>query len=1066
MSFTTPPNDALFGQSWHLLNTGQGGGTAGMDIRASSAWQHYIGRNILVAVLDDGVEASHPDLAANMWTRPGSITLVDAGNANLVTGLPVTPGLNSVGDNHGTSAAGVIGAVGNNGLGGVGVAPGVQLVSYRILGAGNANTADGFQQALNDGAQVLNNSWGNDAAFNHPGTAALTAIANLATQGRGGLGSIVVFANGNERSSQASGQDLTGTEGALDATTANRFTISVAAVENTGIVTDYSTRGSNLLVAAPGGQGDGRLANGNGITTVDRVGPTNGYNDQASPEGDYTGFNGTSAAAPVVAGVAALILEANAGLGYRDVQEILTYTARQIDVAAGTGGNTTFNRSPWVGTHAGNANGGGLNFSIDYGFGLVDAGAAVRLAETWTAARSEANLITTTATAAGTGQITAGGVATAQSFTTTFNLTQPGAAHAGLRINRIELDLGITAPRAHDLTITLQSPGGTLITMARTPGNAFTNPGTGYDINQPTAWPTGGFTLNTPGFWGEDAVGTWTLNITASANAADASSLDAATLRIFGDTANGADLRNMMVFTDDYARLAGLEAGRVTLGAGKTALNAAPLSTAVTIDLRALDGGAQGTTIAGQAVTLAGTTLTDAYGGAGGDMLIGRSGANLLSGGWGNDTLLGGAGNDTLQGGFDDDILDGGVGADSMAGGQGHDQYVVDDAADLATEAASQGTDTAWVATNGWTLGANIEILRLFGAGTQVTGSAGNDIIVANAAAASSIHAGDGHDELWGGGFAHTLNGAAGDDVIRGQDGAVSMIGGTGHDQYVVGHINATITESPGEGTDTAWIAVNNWTNFAHVEIVRMAAPGVVRLTGADTGEDLVANQGEASRIDARGGNDVLWGSGFADTLNGEAGDDIMRGQGGADVMAGGEGNDQYVVFNSGATITEAADAGTDIVYFAGTGTFFIGENVEEARLVADGTGLGANALANLLVGNSSGLASLIDGGAGHDTIWGTAAADTLIGGAGNDIIYSQGGADRILYNATGWGYDQVAGFTAGQAKIQFSAGSGVTQFGQLALNSAGGNTQVEFGGFAILVFGLASMTESDFIFG
>ncbi|MCX7373127.1 MAG: S8 family serine peptidase, partial [Alphaproteobacteria bacterium] len=804
MSFTIPPNDPLFAASWHLLNTGQGGGTAGMDIRATSAWQHYIGRNILVAVLDDGVEASHPDLAANMWARPGGTTLVDAGNANLLTGLAVTPGNGSTGDNHGTSAAGVIGAVGNNGLGGVGVAPGVKLVSYRILGANNANTADGFQQAMNDGVQVLNNSWGTDAAFNTPSAASLTGIANLATQGRGGLGAIVVFANGNERSSRVSTQDLTGTEGALDATTGNRFTISVAAVENTSIVTDYSTRGSNLLVAAPGGQGDERLANGNGITTIDRVGATNGYNDQASPTGDYTGFNGTSAASPVVAGVTALILEANAGLGYRDMQEILAYTARQVDIDAGNGPNATLNRSPWVGTNAGNANGGGLKFSTDYGFGLVDAGAAVRLAETWTAVRTEANLITTTATAATTGAITAGGVATAQTFTTTFNLTQPGAAHTGLRINRIELDLGITAARPHDLTITLQSPGGTLITMARTPGNAFAKPGTEYDDAQPTAWPTGGFTINTPGFWGENAVGTWTLSVTASANAAAASSLDAATLRIFGDASNGADLRNMMVFTDDYGRLAGLEAGRATLGAGKTVLNAAPMSTAVTIDLRALDGGAQGTTIAGQAVTLAGTTLMDAYGGAGGDTLIGRAGANLLAGGWGNDTLLGGAGNDTLQGGFDDDILNGGVGADSMAGGQGNDQYLVEDATDIITEAANQGTDTAWVSATGWTMSTHIEILRLFGAGTGVTGSGNGDVMVANSGAASSIDGAGGDDVLWGGNAAHTLNGGAGDDIIRGQDGAVSMIGGAGNDQFVIGHIGATIAENADEGTDTA----------------------------------------------------------------------------------------------------------------------------------------------------------------------------------------------------------------------------------------------------------------------
>jgi Ca2+-binding RTX toxin-like protein len=451
------------------------------------------------------------------------------------------------------------------------------------------------------------------------------------------------------------------------------------------------------------------------------------------------------------------------------------------------------------------------------------------------------------------------------------------------------------------------------------------------------------------------------------------------------------------------------------------------------------------------------SNMENVIGTAFGDYIAGRDGMNNLNGNAGTDTLIGEAGDDTL---------DGGPGSDSMAGGSGDDQYLVDDADDTITEDAGQGTDTAWVSGNGWTQGANIEITRLYGAGTLVNGSGGNDIMVANAGAASLLNGGDGDDVLWGGSAAHTLMGGAGDDVFRAQDGAAAMIGGPGDDQFVVGHISATITELAGDGTDTAWLTVNDWTNFPHVEIVRLVAPGVVHVTGADTAEDLVANQAEASRIDARGGNDVLWGSAFADTLNGEAGDDIMRGRGGADVMAGGEGHDQYVVVSSAATVTEAADAGYDIVYFAGTGRFVIGENVEEARLFVDGTGLVGNALANLLVGNNAGLASMIDGAGGADTMWGTAAADTLIGGAGDDVIYSQGGADRILYDATGWGYDQVAGFAAGEAKIQFAAGSGVTQFSQLFLNSANGNTQVEFDGHAILVFGMASMTASDFIFG
>lgn len=107
MSFALPPSDPLFSQSWHLANTGQGGGTAGFDIRALSAWKHYTGRGVLVGVLYDGVELSHPDLAANAYVRPGNVVLVNPNNANLVTGLPV-----QAGDSHGTSAAGVIAPLG------------------------------------------------------------------------------------------------------------------------------------------------------------------------------------------------------------------------------------------------------------------------------------------------------------------------------------------------------------------------------------------------------------------------------------------------------------------------------------------------------------------------------------------------------------------------------------------------------------------------------------------------------------------------------------------------------------------------------------------------------------------------------------------------------------------------------------------------------------------------------------------------------------------------------------------------------------------------------------------
>ena len=450
----------------------------------------------------------------------------------------------------------------------------------------------------------------------------------------------------------------------------------------------------------------------------------------------------------------------------------------------------------------------------------------------------------------------------------------------------------------------------------------------------------------------------------------------------------------------------------------------------------------------------------DAEGGH--DTLYGQGGTDRLYGDAGDDYLNGGADDDTLNGGTGNDILDGGTGADVMDGGTGDDQYLIDNVADRVLDGG--GTDTAYVKINGWTTGAGIDIVRLFDSATVVTGSAGVDILVANAVLVSTLNGGEGADTLWGSALANTLNGGGGDDIIRAQNGAATMIGGTGNDQFVVGNLGATIVENVGEGIDTVYVAVNGWTNFANVEVARLSAPGAVLLYGSSGSEDLVANSTQASTIDAGGGNDTIYGSSFNDVLNGNLGDDIIRGQGGADQFYGGQGNDQFVVFEAASVVNENAGEGYDIVYFVGAGTFDIGANVEEARLSEQGTGLIGNASVNLLVGNNAGLASILRGAGGADIIFGTAAADTIIGGTGDDTLYSQGGADRFVYDAPGWGTDQIAGFTAG-ARLQFTAGSGVTSFGQLNLNIAGGNTQVNHANGVILVFG-ASLGTGDFIFG
>jgi Ca2+-binding RTX toxin-like protein len=232
-------------------------------------------------------------------------------------------------------------------------------------------------------------------------------------------------------------------------------------------------------------------------------------------------------------------------------------------------------------------------------------------------------------------------------------------------------------------------------------------------------------------------------------------------------------------------------------------------------------------------------------------------------------------------------------------------------------------------------------------------------------------------------------------------------------------------------------------------------------VTGSGDAEQLVANPLAASSVDGGAGDDVLWGGGGADTLRGQGGDDTIRGQGGADQMWGGPGHDHFVILQPDVMAHENPAEGWDTAWVAADG--WTAQPFIEQIMLADGAGVvQANDQANLVGGNAT-RANAIIGAGGDDTIFGGGFADTLTGGAGNDVLNGMGGADRFVYAAPGWGHDQIAGFTAGVSKLDFR-GSGIA-FHQLSLVSAGGNTQVEFAGHAILVFGAATLAAGDFIF-
>ncbi len=207
------PNDPLFSQQWHLLNTGQDGGTANADARLTGAWGMERGNpDITIAVIDDGVQLSHPDLAPNIYTNPGEIPgnridddhngyVDDIHGWNFVWGTnKVRPvGSDEEADDHGTAVAGVAAARGNNGKGISGACPRCTILPVKIASDGiwaeDSEIADAIRYAGRM-ADVVNISWGSD----EPVAVLKSALRYAVTKGRGGKGAVVLAASGNSAS--------------------------------------------------------------------------------------------------------------------------------------------------------------------------------------------------------------------------------------------------------------------------------------------------------------------------------------------------------------------------------------------------------------------------------------------------------------------------------------------------------------------------------------------------------------------------------------------------------------------------------------------------------------------------------------------------------------------------------------------------------------------------------------------------------------------------------------------------------------------------------------------------
>lgn len=1005
---------------WHLFN--KIGLTIGPDINVEGAWQDYHGEGVRVVVGDDGVDYTHPELSANYDLNADYDIFHKIGDAKpRYTTFPFDYDL------HGTFVAGLISAA-NNGTGTTGVAYGAKLSGIRLIGDTDPFTgvseyslltATDQYDAIKREAQfdVANNSWGFDAfTITDTGLNWDNALQFVAQTGRGGLGTALVFAGGNYG-------DL-GEDNNYSELSNSRFVINVAAVDRQGAATSFTTPGADIMVSAPG----------QGIYSIQ---PNGVIFDPNSPDPNLqAGEAGTSFSSPIVAGVVALMLQANKNLGYRDIQEILAYSSRLNDPTDPS----------WHNNGANNANGGGLHFNEYLGFGMVDATAAVRLAETWSYTHPQAGTLANEKkfTFAG-GNMTAFDGAMKSSTVT----VGAGALQGPFQVEHAEVKLDLVSNHIGDLLIKLISPTGMVSNVFFEPSEATqypqyannpTVPGKPFDplhpdtTSAPDATPGSnassyysGWSFSTVGQWGESGIGDWKLEVydgldllapgTTFASNGFTTTLNSWTLTLYGDsvtnddtyyynddfstytsnsladtnrrtlsdTNGGIDTLNFSAITRNDGFYAGLNLNlTVDLTQGVTSsVVGNTLTIANGSDIENAIGGDGNDTFTGNALNnrIWGGRGTDTIvGGLGDDTLIGDQGNDSLSGDQGNDSLFGGIGNDILAGGIGADTLDGGLGNDSMAGGIGDDTYFVDNTSDVITELAGEGTDTVFAAAN-YTLSGNLENLTITGtAGFSGTGDSGNNLITGNSAG-------------------NSLKGMAGDDTLDGGLGIDIMVGGLGDDLYIVDRTSDVITELAGEGIDTVR-ATFTYTLGANIENLILLGTGNFVGTGNALDNQITGNSGNNS-LNGGAGNDALDGGLGNDTLDGGIGI-------GVDSLTGGQGDDTYNV-DSSDFIIELAGEGIDSVFSSSSFLLAPFANVENLTFLgiadADGSGNGLN---NKILGNS-GRNSLtggagddsLDGGAGNDTLEGDDGNDTLVGGLGNDSMAGGLGNDTYVVDST-----------------------------------------------------------------
>jgi len=569
-------------------------------LHVSDLGGEYTGAGITIGVIDDGVDYTHPDLAnqVDLGVDYDAQYQSNTGEHKWPP-LPYLPP-----DAHGTPVSGIMVAEENNETGIVGLSPDADVASYRVKWS---NGLISGALAKQNQVDISNNSWGTIDFFGDDFNSA-TYMADYANiryaveTGRDGYGTIFVFSAGNSRTSG----DNVNHHNYQNA----RETVTVASVAQDDTISSFSTPGAAILVAAYG----------ENVFTTDRLG-SDGYNKASGDAGDYTSFGGTSAAAPEVSAIVALMLEANPDLGYRDVQAILAHSTRHPETAS------------WKVSAGDSHNLGGLYFNDDMGFGIVNAHSAVRLAETWQTTNTAHNEAFAGARLLDISKVIPDGDQEG-GYVATFDI------NSDIEVEHIELGIDVRHDRLGDLQIEIISPNGTISTLldrpSATEGRPFGLFGEYSGLPNHLM-----FDLSSVQFYGEDGKGEWKV-IVRDVRAEEVGKVYGLSLKVYGSSAQDDD---QYIFTDEFANQSELVSLRDDTGIDW--INTAAVTTDVDINLASgvLD-------IAGREATIESwVEIENIATGDGNDRIVGNDLNNTLIGGRGDDVFIDSLGNDTLVGG-------------------------------------------------------------------------------------------------------------------------------------------------------------------------------------------------------------------------------------------------------------------------------------------------------------------------------------------------------------------------------------------------------------------------------